>query len=108
MLILMSKDFRAQELCESRGGRPGLPVPNSPCGLYGRKAILNLNLSSLPKILYPVGTISFEEQCKREFMPVRNLYDQNLARQKRSLCELRFVCNVTASARQMGSRVIVP
>ena len=22
--------FRAQELCESRGGRPGLPVPNSP------------------------------------------------------------------------------
>ena len=24
---------RAQELCESRGGRPGLPVPNSPYGL---------------------------------------------------------------------------
>ena len=23
---------RAQELCESRGGRPGLPVPNSPYG----------------------------------------------------------------------------
>ena len=21
---------RAQELCESRGGRPGLPVPNTP------------------------------------------------------------------------------
>ena len=21
---------RAQELCESRGGRPGLPVPNAP------------------------------------------------------------------------------
>ena len=21
---------RAQELCESRGGRPGLPVPNKP------------------------------------------------------------------------------
>ena len=31
------------ELCESRGGRPGLPVPNSPYGLYGRKATLNLN-----------------------------------------------------------------
>ena len=30
--------FRAQELCESRGGRPGLPVPNSPCGLCRRKA----------------------------------------------------------------------
>ena len=26
--------IRAQELCESRGGRPGLPVPNSPCGLW--------------------------------------------------------------------------
>ena len=26
----------AQELCESRGGRPGLPVPNSPYGLCGR------------------------------------------------------------------------
>ena len=24
------KAVRAQELCESRGGRPGLPVPNSP------------------------------------------------------------------------------
>ena len=23
---------RAQELCESRGGRPGLPVPNKPGG----------------------------------------------------------------------------
>ena len=29
--------FRAQELCESRGGRPGLPVPNSPYGLCWRK-----------------------------------------------------------------------
>ena len=27
---------RAQELCESRGGRPGLPVPNSPFGFCGR------------------------------------------------------------------------
>ena len=29
------------ELCESRGGRPGLPVPNSPYGLCGREATLN-------------------------------------------------------------------
>ena len=35
--------FRAQELCESRGGRPGLPVPNIPYGLCRRKATLNLN-----------------------------------------------------------------
>ena len=27
---------------ESRGGRPGLPVPNSPDGLCRRKATLNL------------------------------------------------------------------
>ena len=24
-------------VCESQGGRPGLPVPNSPYGLCGRK-----------------------------------------------------------------------
>ena len=35
--------LRALELCESRGGRPGLSVPNSPYGLCGRKATLNLN-----------------------------------------------------------------
>ena len=29
-----------QELCESRGGRPGLSVLTSP-GFHGRKAILN-------------------------------------------------------------------
>ena len=32
---------RAQELCESRGGRPGFPVPNSPYSIVcGRKATL--------------------------------------------------------------------
>ena len=35
--------IRAQELCESRGGRPGIPVHNSPYGFCGRKATLNLN-----------------------------------------------------------------
>ena len=29
---------RAQKLCESRGGRPGLPVPDKPDGFCGRKA----------------------------------------------------------------------
>ena len=42
---LLLQSFRAQELCESRGGRPGLPVPDSPYGLCGRKATLNLNCS---------------------------------------------------------------
>ena len=40
---------RAQKLCESRGGCPGLPVPNGPYGLCGRKAILNLKVSE-PRI----------------------------------------------------------
>ena len=31
---------RGHELCESRGGRPGLPIPNSQYGLFGRKATL--------------------------------------------------------------------
>ena len=26
----VAQRFRAQEVCESRGGRPGLPVPNKP------------------------------------------------------------------------------
>ena len=30
--------IRAQELCESRSGRPGLSVPNNPYGLCGRKS----------------------------------------------------------------------
>ena len=36
-------NIRVQELCESRGGRLGLPVHNSPYGLCGRNATLNLN-----------------------------------------------------------------
>ena len=38
--------FRVQELCESGGGPPGLPAPNSPYGLCGRKAILEEDLGS--------------------------------------------------------------
>ena len=34
---------RTREPCESRGGRPELPVLNSPYGLCGRKATLNMN-----------------------------------------------------------------
>ena len=33
-------DVIVQELCESRGGRPGFPVPNSSYGLCGRKETL--------------------------------------------------------------------
>ena len=43
------EDLGAQELCESRGGRPGLPVRNSPNVAYslcGRNATLNDSRSS--------------------------------------------------------------
>ena len=39
--MALANKLRAQELCESGGGRPGLPVPNSPYGLCGRRATLN-------------------------------------------------------------------
>ena len=39
-MVWCHKQASAQELCEKRGGRPGLPVPNGPCGLYGRKTKL--------------------------------------------------------------------
>ena len=42
--------LRVQELCESRGGRPGLPVPNNHYCLYGRKATLNDELRSCVKV----------------------------------------------------------
>ena len=35
--LLIPLCLRAQKLCESGGGRPGLPVPNSLYGLCGRK-----------------------------------------------------------------------
>ena len=33
-----TQTLRAQQLCESRGGRPGLSVPNKPYCFCGRKA----------------------------------------------------------------------
>ena len=38
-----TQKLRVRQPCECRGGRPGLPVPNSPYGLCGHKATLNLN-----------------------------------------------------------------
>ena len=46
--------LRAQELCEIRGGSPGLFVPKKPDGFCGRKASLKTNesnrLSSRPSL----------------------------------------------------------
>ena len=46
-LGLQRRPLRGEELCESGGGRPGLPVRNSPYGLYGLKATLNSGVSEL-------------------------------------------------------------
>ena len=43
-IYLPGLGVRAQELCESFGGRPGLPVRNRPYGLCRRKATLKLDL----------------------------------------------------------------
>ena len=40
--------IRARELCESWGGRPGIPIPNGLYGLCGRKATLNFIQSEPP------------------------------------------------------------
>ena len=45
---VVKSGYRAQELCESRSGRSGLSVANisnSPYGLCGRKATLNVQNS---------------------------------------------------------------
>ena len=58
---------RAQERCESRGGRPGLPVTNSPYGLCGRKATLNLNsLYRLIDLSILSVVVNLSSLCERD------------------------------------------
>ena len=52
---------RALELCESRGGRPGLPIRNIHYGLCGRKATLTNRTQEL-----------CESRGGRPRLPVRN------------------------------------
>ena len=46
-----TRPLRSQEQCENRGDRAGFPVPNSPYGLGGRNATLNLNVRFKPLAL---------------------------------------------------------
>ena len=50
---VLEETFTAQQLCENRGGRPGLPVPNSPYDLCGSKATLKRkrNLATMNLII---------------------------------------------------------
>ena len=47
LLTYLQSFNRAQELCESGGGRPGLPVPNKHYNRCGRKATLKRNYGAL-------------------------------------------------------------
>ena len=64
---------RAQELCESRGGRQGLPVPNSLYGPCGLKATLKNRAQEL-----------CESRGGRHGLPVPNSPD-GLCRRKATL-----------------------
>ena len=58
-VIWLSARRRAQELCESRGGRPGLPVPNKPTvSVDERKATLQPT-----KLPARVGRGRLSESC---------------------------------------------
>ena len=54
-VTLNSVNTGSQELCESRGGRPGLPVHNRPDGLCGRKATLNRAVDGGSMVVLPVS-----------------------------------------------------
>ena len=82
----------AQELCGSRGGRPGLPVPNSLYSLYslygrcGRTATLNEHFQSelkscvevevdvvgLPSLIDLVVSVDVKHHCLKE----KEIFDQ--------------------------------
>ena len=57
MSTYLGRQYRAQELCESRGGLPGLSVPNKPDGLCGRKETLKREKFTKRK------TITSADQC---------------------------------------------
>ena len=59
--------FRAQEMCESRGGRSGLPVANSPYGLCGRTATLEEEGTQITRAQGPC-----ENRGGRPGLPVPN------------------------------------
>ena len=69
------RQCRAQGLCESGGGRPGLPVPNSPYGLCGRKAALNcvkveVDVRGSPSLIVLWDLRETDRQTHRQNSPV--------------------------------------
>ena len=60
---------RAQELCGSRRGRPGLHVPNSPYGLCGRTGTLEevSQFAVYVLVLYVLGQAACLRFCVHVF-----------------------------------------
>ena len=81
---------KAQELCESRGGRPGLTAPNKPDSFCGRKATLK-SLVELRNCV-KVGVV-------RPGLPVSNGHYSLCGRKAtlKSLAELRNCVKVEAA-----------
>ena len=61
-----SRFIRTQEMCERRGGRPGLPVLNGPYSLCGREATLEESSFASPNACRLSAITS---NAKRGFMP---------------------------------------
>ena len=64
--------LRAQELCESRGGRPGVSIPVSLHGLCARKAALKW-LSGLPVPNNPEYGLCRRTATLKQTYPLRHL-----------------------------------
>ena len=71
--LLIPLFLKVQKLCESRGGRPGLPVPNSLYGLCGHKTTQSLN-TPLPVHLISFVTILFQHKEMGRRQSIRLLF----------------------------------
>ena len=80
--------FRARELCESRGDRPGLPVPNGPYGLCGRRATLNLSVGRAQELC--------ESRGGRAGLPV-----PNASNSPNGLCGRKATLNCTGMHKEI-------
>ena len=64
-IYLLISTVRVQELCESRGSRPGLPLPNSSYGLCGRKDTLKKKIPEQPVPNSPYGLCRRKASLKK-------------------------------------------
>ena len=65
--------FRAQELCEGRGERPGLPAPNSPYDLCGRQSNIKLQESRGGRPGLPASNSPYDLCGRQATLSFKNL-----------------------------------